>query len=96
MKHLVRMDNESINDIAARCDLSVSEILRINNISIDSVKPGKILIVEKRYGTRYVVRPHDTLANIAAAHGVSVDKIKTHNRINDIFLGEVIYLPTAE
>ena len=52
------------------------------------------LEVVKRDGTYYTVKPFDTLARIAAAHGTSAQKIAALNGLEGgaVFLGQMLYI----
>lgn len=96
MKMLYRIKNESIEDIAAKFSIPKSEILKINFIKSEDIKKGKILMLDKKNGVRYTVRPFDTLQKIGAKFNLSAKAISDYNGITEVFLGELIYIPINE
>jgi LysM repeat protein len=100
---------DTLNRIAARCGVSLAQILRANpQISNPNViyigqtirltgaaaAPGRPSVPSG--GSTYRVRAGDTLAAIARRHGVSLARIIAANpRINPnlIFVGQIIVIP---
>lgn len=91
---------DTLGDIAARFDVPVSVIARINAIpNIDRIYPGQRLRIPARMPQpprppqrpdtqRYVVQPGDTLYSIAEANGTTVDALI---RLNDIRTPNLIF-----
>lgn len=96
MKMLYRIKNETLEDIAAKFSIPKSEILKINLIKSEDIKKGKILILDKKTGVRYTVRPFDTIEKIAAQFNLNAKAICDYNGITEVFLGELIYIPINE
>ena len=102
-------DGDTVSGIAARFGLSTAEVLAENGLSWSSlIFPGQRLALPG--GTtqrsaarpsiaRHVVAPGDTVAGIAAEHGLAVDDVLRANgldRTSLIFPGQSIVLPGAE
>lgn len=84
---------QNIEDIAQDFNTTKEEILRLNNLEMKDVKVGMKLIVEEKLPIKYCVRPFDTVAKISKDFGVSQDRILKFNGIEEVFLGEIIYIP---
>lgn len=87
-------ENDTIESIAEKYKLKVKDILEFNKMTESDIQAGAVLVINKIEGVRYVVRPFDTLDKIAQKHGVSKETICKHNKLKDVFLGQVIYIPT--
>lgn len=83
----------NIDDIARDFNTTKEEILKLNNMDINDVKAGMKLVVEEKLPIKYCVRPFDTIAKISKEFGVDQDKIMKFNGIEEVFLGEIIYIP---
>lgn len=87
---------ESLNSIAAKYDLSVSELAKMNQLSSKTmVQIGQSLTVPK-LTTNYTIKRGDTLIGVASKHGVSVDELAKMNNISptrNVKLGEVLVVP---
>ncbi len=109
MEYIVRR-GDTLGNIAARFGVTVADILRANPQIRDpnAIRVGQRIIIPRRRrppvtppraGRRYVVRSGDTLGNIAARFGVTVDDILRANpQIRDanlIYPGMVIIIPGA-
>lgn len=91
---------DTLGEIAARFDVPVSLIARVNAIpNIDRIYPGQRLRIPTRLPKpprppqrpepqRYVVQPGDTLYSIAQANGTTVDALI---RLNDIRTPNLIF-----
>ncbi|MEI5584796.1 MULTISPECIES: lytic transglycosylase [unclassified Agromyces] len=101
-------DGDTVSGIAARFGLSTAEVLAENGLSWSSlIFPGQRLALpggttqrsaERPSIPRHVVAPGDTVAGIAAEHGLSVDDVLRANgldRASLIFPGQSIVLPGA-
>lgn len=93
MKILYRVADETAESLAAKFSLPKHELLKSNKTSADKIRRGKIVLIEKKDGAPYIVRPFDTIEKIAVKYNVAADAIREHNGIIDVFLGEIIYIP---
>lgn len=85
--------NESLRGICQKYSILKDDLLAANNITEEDVLEGLLLCVEVPDGVRYVVKPFDTVQKIADKFGVSANEILSFNRIKEVFLGQIIYLP---
>ena len=87
---------ESLNSIAAKYDVSVAELAKLNKIAVNTmVQIGQSLSVPK-LTTNYTIKRGDTLIKVASKHGVSVDELAKMNNISpttNVKLGEVLVVP---
>lgn len=87
---------ESLNSIAAKYDVSVAELAKLNKIAANTmVQIGQSLNVPK-LTSNYTIKRGDTLIKVASKHGVSVDELAKMNKISpttNVKLGEVLVVP---
>lgn len=53
-----------------------------------AIRPGNKIVVRMDDTIVHVVRPAETLENIASLYNVSIDHIKENNHISAIFVGQ--------
>lgn len=80
--------NESLNDIAKKLNISLEELISLNN-NINTIKEGQLIIIPNgnQYNT-YVVKKGDNLYNIAKRYNVEE---KTIELLNGLKENEYIY-----
>mgnify|MGYP003604821513 CR=1 FL=1 len=87
---------ESLNSIAAKYDVSVAELAKLNKIAANAkVQIGQSLNVPK-LTINYTIKRGDTLIKVASKHGVSVDELAKMNNISpttNVKLGEILVVP---
>ena len=98
--------NDNLTSIAARFGTTVSELVRLNNISNPNlIYPGQVLIIREggttppSGTTTYIVQRGDTLTEIAARYGTTVNEIVRLNNIADrdlIYPGQVLIIPEGD
>lgn len=92
---------DTLYSIAKRFNLSVEELMRLNNLRTSNLSPGQTLIVSKvkvsaesdsSRHTLYTVKKGDTLFSIAKKFGVSVEEIKRLNNltVDKLRVGQVL------
>jgi hypothetical protein len=54
---------------------------------------GGAITTERVFSAEHIVKPMQTLADIARHYGVSVTELKVFNGIESCFLGQRIYIP---
>lgn len=96
MKILYRVTDETAESLAAKFSLPKHELLKTNKTTADKIRRGKIVLIDKKDGVPYVVRPFDTIEKIAAKHDIDANAIREHNGIIEVFLGEIIYIPSKK
>ncbi|OIJ12913.1 hypothetical protein BKP35_10135 [Anaerobacillus arseniciselenatis] len=101
----VVVSGDTLSQIAARNGTTVDAIKTTNNLTSDFLRIGQTLSIPAGTTTApvqqtdqtYVVVSGDTLSQIAARNGTTVDAIKTTNNLTSDFLriGQVLVIPTA-
>ena len=88
--------NESLNDIAKKLNISLEELISLNN-NINTIKEGQLIIIpnENQYNT-YVVKNGDNLYNIAKRYNVDEKTIELLNGLKEneyIYPGQKLLIP---
>lgn len=97
---------DTLYSIAKRFNLSVEELMRLNNLRTSNLSLGQTLIVSKTKvsvktnssgHTLYTVKKGDTLFSIAKKFGVSVEDIKRLNDLKDhkLRVGQVLRIESS-
>lgn len=88
--------NESLNDIAKKLNISLEELISLNN-NVNTIKEGQLIIIpnENQYNT-YVVKKDDNLYNIAKRYNVDEKTIELLNGLKEneyIYPGQKLLIP---
>lgn len=88
--------NESLNDIAKKLNISLEELISLNN-NVNTIKQGQLIIIpnENQYNT-YVVKKGDNLYNIAKRYNVDEKTIELLNGLKEneyIYPGQKLLIP---
>lgn len=88
--------NESLNDIAKKLNISLEELISLNN-NVNTIKEGQLIIIpnENQYNT-YVVKKGDNLYNIAKRYNVDEKTIELLNGLKEneyIYPGQKLLIP---
>lgn len=99
---------DSLWKIASMYDTTVDTLMKINNLKGNSLTINQQLLVPKKKdididiskndkGIYYTVKSGDTLYKIANSYNVSVDKIKSANKLtsNTLSIGQKLLIPTV-
>jgi LysM repeat protein len=106
-------DGDTVSSIAERFGLATAEVLAINGLGWSSlIFPGQRLALPGSDHithdpppaavpeiSRHIVAPGDTIADIAAAHGLGIDQVLSANGLSRqslIFPGQAIVLPSPQ
>ena len=75
---------DTLSQIAHRHGLTSADLRRLNNLTGDRIRPGQVLRLrtEPKRPASYVVRPGDTLSEIAVAHGTTTAELLRLNAIS--------------
>ena len=76
---------DSLWSIAQKFDLTVNDIIAINNLSTINLQIGDILLVPKK-DNLYIVQKGDTLWSIAKKNNISVNELKELNNLTNNLL----------
>lgn len=89
---------DTLYSIANRYDVTVDELIKINNLSNNNLSVGQILkipvsviVPDNEYET-YIVKSGDTLYSISKRFGISVDELIKINNLsnNNLSIGQVL------
>ena len=95
MKYLHKVrKGESLASICTRYEVQTRDILRYNNLTREGVAAGVILCIDKMDEIRHIVRPFESIDKISNKYGVSTERIRQFNNITNVFVGEIIYIPS--
>ena len=93
----VVVSGDTLSSIAYKYNVSVDELASYNNIeNPDSISVGMTILIpsnKKVEFTKYIVKPGDTLLDIAINHNVDIETIMIDNNIedaNDIEAGTIL------
>ena len=90
---------DSLYSIANKYNVSVNDIIEINNLASTVLTTGQQLIIPgyEEQENVYLVKPGDTLYRIASVYGVSVDDIIKENNLtsNILTIGQKLVIPTT-
>ena len=93
---------DTLYSIANKLDTSVSELMKINNLSTNSLSVGQILkiptkVVDIGDTELYQVKSGDTLYSIAKKYNISLNELKTINNLtnNDLTVGQLLNVPSG-
>lgn len=82
---------DNIKNIAEKNQTTPIVIIRTNNLQKE-VEVGEFVVIEKLLGVEYIVKPRDTIENIAKRFGCSPISLMTNNMTDFIFVGQKIYV----
>jgi len=84
---------DTISLIAEKFIVDKNMILKDNDLNEDDkIHEGDILWIRKKNSFYHIVKPLDTLSKIAAQYNVSVEHIQKLNGVQQIFIGQKLYL----
>ena len=89
-------EGDTISSVAEKFGISVVTVLGVNDLSPGaSLKPGKELLILPVSGALHLVRPGDTLSEIATWYKGSAKEITEFNSlaVGQIFAGDLVIIP---
>ena len=90
------VSGDSLSEIAKKYDISVDELMRINNLSSTTIYIGQILNLgtSPNTGQTYTVVSGDSLSEIASQYNTSVDELMRINNLSSttIYIGQILNL----
>ena len=82
--------NETLSSIARQYKLT-TKILSLANNNINNVEEGDYIIIPYRAKAVHIVRPLETLNDIAKKYNVEIEKLKKDNNIKaPLYIGQQI------
>ena len=92
---------DNLYNIAKNYNITLDELINFNEQASTLLHIGKQLLIPINNKTtdnniQYIIKPGDTLYNIAKRYNITVDEIKRLNNFNNNMLkiGDIIYLPS--
>lgn len=85
-------EGDSLANIAAKFHTAGAVVAARNNLKGELFE-GMKLIIDEQEAFGYTVRPFDTVNGIAAKFGVSADKLRRLNSLEEVFVGQRILIP---
>jgi len=90
-------EGDTSSSVAEKFGISVNTVLWVNELSSSSsLKTGQELVILPVSGTLHLVRPYDTLSEIALWYKGDVDEIADYNGLDsaeDVFAGDFLIVP---
>ena len=85
---------DTLYSIAKKYNVSVSDIVKENNLSNANLSVGQILLIPSGGGITYTVVKGDSLYSIATRFNTTVDEIKRKNQLtsNTLMIGQVLQI----
>lgn len=87
---------DSLYNIAKTYGVSVSDIMKFNNMSSNLLSIGQVIKIptEKESTTTYTVKKGDSLYSIAREHNTTIDNLKAKNNLTSTVLsiGQILYI----
>ena len=92
------VEGETVDTLAEKYEISKETIKWANNLTEDSIEPGKIVKILPTDGVSYTVKADDTIEKIAEKYKVSPERLVLFNdlELTGIKEGDSIILPSAE
>lgn len=92
---------DTLYKIAQNYDITVNEIIKLNNLTNTTLSVGQILEIPRKElnnSNTYIVQKGDTLYKIASNNNVTVDEIKEFNNLtsNLLSIGQELKIPSIE
>ena len=90
--HIVE-EGETLYSISGKYYVSVTDIKKYNNLSVDTISVGQKLILKdksKQGSKEHIVVKGDTLYTLSKKYQISIEKIKKTNNLltNSLFIGQ--------
>ena len=90
---------DSLYSIAREFDTTVSEIMKLNNLTSTSLSIGQTLEIptKEQVSNTYTVKSGDSLYSIARRYNTTVDELRRLNNLTStsLSIGQVLKVPTA-
>lgn len=89
-------EGDNLSMLSLKIGATLDTIVSVNKITnANRLKPGAKLIIPNRNGLLYTVDKNETLEVISEKYNISVERIKSFNKINTIAKGDDLFLPGA-
>lgn len=88
-------DEKNLGSEAYRESLALAMLTGVREFFLDHPPPGTLLATIRR--DRHVIRDGETLSAIAERYQVNVDRLRSHNALEDdtLHVGQVLLIPTS-
>lgn len=82
---------DTLSNIADKFCVDVVSLRKDNDI-VGDVEEGDILWIKQKNSVCHIVKPAETLLSIAEKYGVTVEHIKKINNIENVFIGQKLFI----
>lgn len=89
-------ENESLAAVADKFSMPLAALIADNQLKSKEAYAGMRLLICKRQGQMYIVKPFDRLSKIAKDFNVDESRIREENSLSaqaEVFLGQRIFIP---
>ena len=96
MQSYIVLNGDTLYGISKQFGVSISDIIRQNNIKDNLIYPGDVLIIPSEATTvLYTVKKGDTLYSISKKYGVDINELKKINNLinNTLTIGQSLFIP---
>ena len=85
--------SDTVMSLSAKFNIPPAKIIADNTLKSE-IQNGDVLYIEKTDGVVYTVCPFDTFEDLEKRFGISAESIKETNKIDYLFYGLKIIIPT--
>lgn len=97
LRHYIVQEGETVSSLAKKFGITEHTVLWANELSSGAaLREGQELIIMPVSGTLHLVRPHDTLSEIAGWYKANAEHIEDFNQLtssSQIFAGDLLIIP---
>ena len=83
--------------ISKRFNISIDELIRLNNLNNNNLRIGQVLILKEEYpvASNYIVKKGDTLYSIARDNNITINALKEANQLitDNLVIGQQLIIP---
>ena len=83
-------DGESLESVCKDFKVNINHIKKINNINF--CESGDYIFLDQTQLNIHIVKPNETLSDIAKIYGTTEEEIKKKNNIEKTFLGQQLII----
>jgi LysM repeat protein len=98
LTHKVQL-GESLWGISNKTNVSIQELMQINNLSSSTIYVGQelLLLAPHSHETTYTVKAGDTLYLISKSYNTTINELKTLNNLSTdtLYVGQLIKIPSG-
>ena len=88
---------DTLYSISKRFNISIDELIRLNNLANNNLRIGQVLLIREDYpaASNYIVKKGDTLYSIARSNNTTVSALKEANQLtsDQLKVGQELIIP---